>query len=231
MTEIAETPLPGFPAEAHVTRGSPARGLVSQDTPSSLSPGTSLPGAAEAISAAPSFFLEGVAADHERLDALEARMLAKLPVVHLPVTHTFTPQLYCRRIHMPAGSLLTSKLHETTHQFAVLRGIALVSIPGQEPVRLVAGHLGVTYAGTRRALFIEEDCDWATWHPLTEKEEEVRAAGASERELVALVESRIIGHRERADGRDVQAEYRQKLATAGLPGPHEGAPRLTEGSQ
>lgn len=176
--------------------------------------------------------LLGPEEEHQRLDALEARIL-DLPPVHLPVVHTFTPYLYCRSISMSPGALLTSRVHVTTHQYAILRGVAHVLIPGQEPVRLAAGHAGVTHAGTRRALFIPtededgepitEPCVWNTYHPMTSEEEERRAAGASEQELVALVEERIIGRRERLDGRDVFAEYREKLDAAGLPGPHDGA--------
>lgn len=167
--------------------------------------------------------------DHAKLDALEAAMLdSGLPVVHLPVVHTFTPGLYSRRIHMPAGSVLTSKGHETEHQYVVLRGRARVSIPGAAPQVLKAGHAGITCAGTRRALVIEEDCDWITFHPLTEAEETLRASGVSNRELVEAVEARIIGRRPREDGRDVVAEYENRLERAGLPGLHEGARMLPE---
>lgn len=168
--------------------------------------------------------------DHEKLDDLEAAMLdSGLPVVHLPVVHTFTPGLYSRRIHMPAGSVLTSKGHETEHQYVVLRGRARVSIPGSAAVVLEAGHVGITREGTRRALVIEEDCDWITFHPLTAEEEQLRAGGADDGELVEAVEARIIGSRPRADGRDVVAEYKNRLEAAGLPGPHEGARILPGG--
>lgn len=175
-------------------------------------------------SAAPPFSLESTA-DHQALDVLERRILDELPPVHMPVTHRFTPGLYIREIFMPAGTLLASMLHETTHPYVVLSGVAHVRIPGQEPVRIEAGHLGITQAGTRRALFIEEDCRWATFHPLSAEEEAMRAAGATEEELLAVIRDRIIGKRERADGRDIHREYTQKLAAAGLPGPNDGAGR------
>lgn len=167
--------------------------------------------------------------EHERLDALEARILDELPPVHMPVTHHFTPFLYAREILMPAGTVLASQLHETTHPYVVLSGVALVRIPGSEPVRITAGHLGITQAGTRRALYIEEECRWVTFHPLTPEEEALRAAGAPEQELVDAVGDRILGHRERFHGRDVFTEYKAKLAVAGLPGPHDGARQLPEG--
>ena len=160
----------------------------------------------------------------------------KIVPVHMPTEHTFTPGLYSRKIFMPgphgehSGTMLTSRLHSTTHQYAVLKGVAHVLIPGEESVRLEAGHNGVTHAGTRRGLYIEEDCTWITYHPLSPEEEEMRASGASEAELVAAVEKRIIGEPERGD-RDVFAEYKNALGQAGLPGPHEGPLAITEGER
>jgi hypothetical protein len=179
--------------------------------------------------------------DHLRLDELEDYLLAGLAgqtaevfvPVHMPVVHRFSPGLYTREIFMPgeqpgrSGTVLTSRIHETTHQYVVLTGVALVTIPGQEPVRLEAGHVGFTEAGTRRGLYIVEDCRWLTMHVLSPKEEEMRHNGTSEKELVEMVERRILGVRDR--GRDVFAEYKAALAAASLPGPHDG-PRSLGGA-
>lgn len=174
--------------------------------------------------------LIGPEEEHERIDALEARILGELPAVHMPVVHRFVPGLYAREIFMPAGTILTSRCHLTEHPFVVLSGVAHVSIPGEEPLRLEGGHLSITQAGTRRALFIEQDCRWATFHVLSPDEEAARAAGAPESEILAMIEARIIGKREREDGRDIFGEYRERLASGGLPGPHDGARALEEGS-
>jgi quercetin dioxygenase-like cupin family protein len=172
--------------------------------------------------------------EHATLDALEAAIVDGLPVVHMPVVHRFVPQLYLREIFMPAGTVLTSRVHLTEHPFVVLSGVALVRIPGQEPIRLAAGHVGITRAGTRRALYIEEDCRWLTCHPLSSEEEAGRVAGLGEAELLALIEARIIGKRERGDGRDMLSEYKRRLEAAGLPGVHDGAaaaPPILAGSR
>lgn len=193
-----------------------------------LSPGTSLPGAAGPISPAAPSFLVGAGEEHAKLDELERRILDQLPAVHLPVTHRFTPFLYAREVFMPTGTVLTSQLHQSTHPYVVLSGVALVAIPGEEPVRLEAGYVGITQAGTRRALYIEEDCRWITFHPLSPAEEAMRQAGATDDELLAVIRERIIGQRERTDDRDVHAEYRAKLAAAGHPGPNDGPRRALE---
>lgn len=181
--------------------------------------------------------LRGPEREHQLMDRLEAEMLDNpgLVPIHMPVTHRFTPGLYSREIFMPgprenrSGAILTSRGHATEHQFVVLAGVALVRIPGEEPELLEAGHVGITRPGTRRALEILEDCRWVTFHPLAPEEETARAAGASEQELVAMVEARIIGDRDRPDGRDTIGEYQERLRAAGLPGVHERARALPEG--
>ena len=92
----------------------------------------------------------------------------------LPVTHHFTPGLYCREILMPAGSVLTSKVHNTEHPFVVSQGSCSVyNEETGESVLITAPHFGITLPGTRRLLFIHEDTIWTTFHPtnLTDVEE------------------------------------------------------------
>jgi len=144
--------------------------------------------------------------DVPRIDSLERAMLSG-PPVHLPVVHRFTPGLYAREIFMPAGTLLTSKIHNTEHPYLVLSGVARVYIPGRGVVEVKAGHVGVTYPGTRRVLYILEDCRWITFHPLTDTEEEQRLAEATEDEMLVLIEERIIEPHLHLDGADVHREY------------------------
>lgn len=160
--------------------------------------------------------------DMERLDSLERAMLdSGLPAIHMPVTHRFTPGLYAREIFMPAGTLLTSKIHNTEHPFCVLEGVARVFIPGEGVVELAAGHVGITKPGTRRVLYIVEDCRWITFHPLSDGEEEARKGGAGEEEMLALVEARIIAPHRHLDGSDAHAEYLEAVQALCL---EEGTP-------
>jgi hypothetical protein len=165
--------------------------------------------------------------DQQRLDAFERGMLESgLPLVHMPVEHLFTPGLYRRTITMPPDSALTSKIHKTEHPYAVLKGRVLVWVPGGESVTLEAGYQGVTLPGTRRALYVPPDsepCVWATFHTLSSQEEHMRQNGASQDELLAVIEDRII----EPHNPEVHREYLEALQKAGLPGPNDGQRTLT----
>lgn len=88
--------------------------------------------------------------------------------VECPVKHTFTPGMYGREIFMPKGTLISSKIHKTEHQYVVVSGEVSVWIEGIGIERIKAPYFGVTKPGTRRALFIHEDCVWKTFHPTVE---------------------------------------------------------------
>jgi hypothetical protein len=111
----------------------------------------------------------------EKIDKLEEVMVNNFPPAICPVNHIFTENIYTREIFMPAGSLITSKIHKTQHPFFVLAGKASVWIDeGIEQV-IEAPYRGITEPGTRRVLFIWEDCIWATVHynPNNENEDEI----------------------------------------------------------
>ncbi len=154
---------------------------------------------------------------HKCLDTIEHALL-QADVVSLPLVHTFTPGLYRREIFMPAGTLCTSRIHNTEHPFAVMSGVVHVFMTeGGEIQTLEAGHSGVTYPGTRRMLYIEQDCRWATFHPLSEEEEELRAGGAGEEELVKVVEDRITDWRELpGTGKSAFESYQEVLSHKAL---------------
>ena len=109
----------------------------------------------------------------ERIDELEATMVNNFDPVELPLTHRFTNGLYVREIFMPAGSLITSKIHKTQHQYFILKGSVSVWIDEGEEIFLEAPFIGVTEPGTRRVLYIWEDCVWATAHPNPENMDEI----------------------------------------------------------
>lgn len=149
-----------------------------------------------------------VAVEHEKIDSLEARMLLSgLPAVDLPLKHHFySSGLYGREIFMPAGTLLTSKIHITEHPYVVLKGVAWVYIPGVGAERIEAPFFGTTKPHTRRVLYIEEDCTWVTFHPLVEGE-----AGIED---LPMIENRIIEKHLLPDGTEAFEEYQNLLEEA-----------------
>ena len=98
-----------------------------------------------------------------RVDWLH-HQLKKLPAAAMPLEHIFTPGLYTRQIFMPAGSVVISRIHKTTHPFIVSKGRALVWSEEQGCVEIVAPHVGVTKPGTQRVLILLEDTVWTTIH-------------------------------------------------------------------
>lgn len=115
-----------------------------------------------------------------RVDELEAKM-AEFPQVRLPLNHLFTPGLYIREVLLPAGTLLTSKIHMTEHPFVISRGRVAVwsGIEGEAPQVFGAPYTGITKPGTRRIIYAFEDTIWSTFHPTQETEVE-----KIERELI-----------------------------------------------
>ena len=99
----------------------------------------------------------------DKVDALGV-IMQQFPKVDAPLVHLFTPGLYCRQITMPTDSLVISKVHTTEHPFLISKGVVSVWIDGEGVKKFTAPYLGVTKAGTRRVLYIHEECVWTTFH-------------------------------------------------------------------
>ena len=105
------------------------------------------------------------------MDIFEAEVAA-MPQGYAPLVHRFTPGLYIREIFMPAGSIVTSRRHLTTHPFVISQGSVEVICENGERQVLDAPYSGITKAGTRRALNVLEDAIWTTFH-VTDKTDPV----------------------------------------------------------
>lgn len=90
--------------------------------------------------------------------------------------HTFTPGLYVREFTMPAGTMVTSRIHMHEHPFVISKGKVSV-YDGESIVTYTAPYQGVTKVGTKRILFNHEETVWTTFHvtehDTVEKMEEV----------------------------------------------------------
>lgn len=94
-------------------------------------------------------------------------ILKKCEQPEMPVTHHFSPGIYCREIFMPAlpggGTLVVGHVHKTRHQNIVLTGKAVVTI-GEERLEIVAPFIFESEAGAQKLLHIIEDMRWLTVH-------------------------------------------------------------------
>ena len=100
----------------------------------------------------------------EQIEALE-REMAMLPtrVEELPVFHHFAPGVYAREMHIPAGMLVTGKVHKTTHLNIVSAGeLTVWTEEGMKRIR--APYTFVSQPGTKRVGLAHEHTVWTTIH-------------------------------------------------------------------
>ena len=130
---------------------------------------------------------------NDKIDQLEANMQG-CQKVDCPLNHRFIGGMYIREILMPAGSLITSMEHLTTHPYFVLQGRVSVYSDNFGEQLITAPYTGTTIPNTRRVLFVHEDCVWVTIHrtdvvPKDESQESIE-------EAVKIVEDTILSKRE-----------------------------------
>jgi hypothetical protein len=99
--------------------------------------------------------------------------------VETPLWHYHTPELYARRIIVPADTTFVTKVHKSEHIAIALRGrITVINERGQR-TEVAAPEVFVTKPGTHRAIYVHEECEWMTVHHCKEQDIE-----AIEKELV-----------------------------------------------
>jgi hypothetical protein len=81
----------------------------------------------------------------------------------LPVVHHFAPGMYARELHIPAGVMLTGKIHKTRHMNVLSAGeITVWTEDGMQ--RLSAPFSFESQPGTKRIGYAHTDCVWTTYH-------------------------------------------------------------------
>lgn len=111
--------------------------------------------------------LHGIAPSVESLGRM-VREGRKGVQIECPVQHDFVPGMYVRTVFVPAGTLVVTKRHNTTHKFAVLKGRIAVWTEKFGVQVLQAPHRGTTDFGTIRLAVAIQDTVWTTYHD-TEK--------------------------------------------------------------
>jgi hypothetical protein len=109
------------------------------------------------------------------------------------ITHHFAPGVYAREMFMPAGTLITGKIHLTEHLNMLSQGRVSVSNQG-ESIEMEAPYTFMSPIGTKRAIYAHEDSTWTTIHAteLTDPEE-------IEDEIIAETFSKLDGFLARSD--------------------------------
>lgn len=132
---------------------------------------------------------------HRKVDEVELA-IANHGAVDLPLRHHFAPGIYMREIFMQKGAFLTSKIHATEHFYFISHGtVAVVNIADGSSLILQAPYNGRTIPGTRRVLYIIEDCVWFTIHH-TEYADKVLSGEMTEADAVRAIEESILFPRE-----------------------------------
>jgi hypothetical protein len=105
----------------------------------------------------------------------------KRPIEDFPLEHVFTPGIYVRTIFIPAGTVMTGKIHRHEHYNILQSGT--VSVYSKDGLHTLTGpHAMVSSSGVKRALYAHTDVTWTTFH---HNPEELRDLAELEKHIIA----------------------------------------------
>lgn len=93
--------------------------------------------------------------------------LRKFPPVDIPTRHYFASGVYAREITIPAGTIVTGKIHKYAQINVLSKGEMTVTTE-EGPKRVRAPFTIVSPPGTKRAAIAHEECVWTTFHSTNE---------------------------------------------------------------
>jgi len=97
-----------------------------------------------------------------QISRLEAE-IKTLPQQKIKETHHFSDGIYAREIFIPAGTVLTGKIHKTEHLNIISKGCIVVWT--EEGMRMISAPFTLkSNAGTKRAGYALQDTIWTTIH-------------------------------------------------------------------
>lgn len=101
---------------------------------------------------------------YAQIRELEAAILEQLEPVEAPVTHHFADGIYGREMLIPAGTILTGKIHRFSTLNLLLKGDITVTTP--EGVRRIqAPAIFVSPPGCKKVGYAHTDVIWVNVHP------------------------------------------------------------------
>lgn len=89
-----------------------------------------------------------------------------------PLTHTFADGLYMREIRVPAGNYVVTKIFKQEHATFLLQGTVTI-ITEEGRMTISAPYSMITKPGTKRLIYVEEDCIWTCVHANRDNEKNV----------------------------------------------------------
>lgn len=104
----------------------------------------------------------------EPLNRLHAAIEAhpdRLSAEDFQTIHKITPGLYSRTVYIPKGCKVLGRIHLTTHQFVISKGVAKIWDAEIGLYVVQSPFFGVTKVGARRAVEALSDLVWTTYHP------------------------------------------------------------------
>lgn len=94
-------------------------------------------------------------------------VLLQFPQADFETRHYFAGGIYLRELPRPKGAVIVGKVHKREHFYLVLSGDVTVSIDGHQE-RIKAPAIRIYPAGTKRAVYANEDSICATVHATDE---------------------------------------------------------------
>lgn len=147
------------------------------------------------IAAANNFKPVEYLSDRDKVLMLEQEML-RHKQVEIPVRHYFSPGVYAREITIPAGTILTGRIHKY-EQLNILSGGEMSVLTDDGMVKVAAPFTVVSPPGTKRIAFAHTECTWTTILATEEKDPdaiEVKFTVATEQEFLEFANAqKLIG--------------------------------------
>lgn len=117
----------------------------------------------------------------ERLMDLQTAMMEMPQAPGMPTSHFFTGGMYCRRIEIPKGTVVMSKVHKTEHFF--IGCVGELQVAGQGETYIIRpGDIVPSSIGTKRVVLALTDVVVLTVH----KTNKTTADGELEAEMIEI---------------------------------------------
>lgn len=133
--------------------------------------------------------------DRDKVLLLESEMLRHEQVA-IPVRHHFSPGVYAREITIPAGTILTGRIHKH-EQLNILSGGEISVLTDDGMKRVSAPFTVVSPPGTKRIAFAHTECTWTTILATEERDPDLIEAEftvATEQEYLEFIrDQKLIG--------------------------------------